>query len=142
MIDRRHVLTMGGLLGALAPAVIPDEGVAMGTGQMTGAQAQDLTDAIKGLGKVLAQQQSFAEIALVRKSQFDYLRANGKFPDFIDLGTDVWVPIHDWHIRMQQPLVLGRDVNGRYTMMLGFTALVLRQDAVPLLLGIPYDQPR
>ena len=143
MIDRRHVLTIGGLLGALTPAVSPDEGVAMGTGQVSDRQVQlDLADAIKGITKVIAQQLSFDEIALVRKSQFDYLRANGKFPDFIDLGTDVWLPIHDWHIRMQQPLVLGRDVNGRYTMMLGFTALVLRQDAVTLLIGIPYDQPR
>jgi hypothetical protein len=40
---------------------------------------------------------------------------------------------------MQQPLVLGRDLNGRYTMMLGFTALVLRQDAASSFIGIPYD---
>lgn len=139
MIDRRQVLTMGGLLGALAPGASPDEGVGSGAGQMTDRNVQDIVNAIKGITSAMAVQQSFAEIAGVRKSLTDYLRASGKFPDFVDVSLDVWTSIYDWHIRMQQPLVLGRDVNGRYTMMLWFTALVLRQDAAPNFIGIPYD---
>jgi hypothetical protein len=139
MIDRRELLTLGGLLG-LAPADTPD-GVAAGNGQSLDARALGaLADELHNLRTAVLQQYSFDAILPVRKSQQDYLKANGKFPDFIDLGIDVWTAIHDWHIRLQQPLVLGRDVNGRYTMMLGFTALVLRQDAVPTLIGIPYDQ--
>ena len=80
-----------------------------------------------------------AEILGVRKSQVDFLRANSKFPDFIDVAIDVWLSIYDWHVRMQQPMVLGRDNNGRYTMMFNFTTLVLRPDAVPTFIGIPYD---
>ena len=138
MIDRRQVLTMGGLLGALAPGGTPDEGV--GTGQVADRQVQEIVSAINNLGNRIGQLQSFAEVSGVRKSQYDYLRANGKFPDFIDIGLDVWAGIYDWHVRMQQPLVLGRDASGHYTMMLAFTTLVLHQEAVPAYISIPYDQ--
>ena len=138
MLDRRELLTLGGLLGAGAGD--PADGTAIAAGQMSDRQVGDIVNAINGLKNVFAQQLSFTDILEVRKSQFTYLRANGKFPDFIDVGTDVWQGVHDWHIRVQQPLVLGRDPAGRYTLMLGFTALVLRQDSVPTLIGIPYDQ--
>jgi len=139
MLDRRELLTLGGLLGVAAgePAA---EGAAVATGQANDRQLADIASAINSLKSLLTQQLSFGEIVEVRKAQFAYLRANGKFPDFIDVGTDIWQAIHDWHIRVQQPLVLARDPSGRYTMMLGFTALVLRQDSVPTLIGIPYDQ--
>jgi hypothetical protein len=139
MIDRRQVLTMGGLFGALVPGASPDEGVGAGAGQLSDRSAQDIVNAIKGIGDRIAAQQSFAELAPIRRSQEAFLRANGKFPDYIDVAIDVWSAVYDWHVRMQQPLVLGRDVTGRYTMMLGFTALVLRQDAASSFIGIPYD---
>ena len=139
MIHRRQLLTVGGLLGTLAPDA-PNEGVAAAVGQMSDRNVQDLVNAIRSVTTAIAAQQSSPEIQPIRKSQADFLRASGKFPDFIDIGLDVWTSLYDWHVRMQQPLVLGRDANGRYTMMLGFTALVLRQDSVPTLIGIPYDQ--
>jgi hypothetical protein len=138
MIDRRGLLTLGGLLGGLA-APENGEGAAVGVGQMSDRNVQDLVNALKSIGSEIALQHSNAEILLVRKSMTDYLRANGKFPDFVDVGIDVWLGVYDWHVRMQQALVLARDVNGRYTMMFNFTALVLRQDAVHDFIGIPYD---
>lgn len=141
MIDRRELLTLGGLLG-ISPSPANGEGAAVGTGQspMTDRQVQTIADAINGVKTLIEKQQSFNEINDVRKSQYGYLRGNNKFPDFIDIGIDIWLAIYDWHIRLQQPLVLGRDNNGRYTMMLGFTTLVLRPDWVPTVIGIPYDQ--
>jgi hypothetical protein len=138
MIDRRELLTLGGLLGGLA---VPEngEGAAVGAGQMSDRNVQDLVSALKGISSAIEKQQNNGEIGLVRKSQTDYLRGNGKFPDFIDVGIDVWLGIYDWHVRVQQPLILARDVNGRYTMMFNFTALLLRQDAVHDFIGIPYD---
>ena len=137
MIDRRAMLTLGGLLGLATPE--NGEGVAAGTGQMSDKNVQDLVSALNRISGAITLQQSNGEILVVRKSQTDFLRANGKFPDFIDVGIDVWLGFYDWHVRMQQPLVLGRDPNGRYTLMLGFTALVLRPDSVPTFIGIPYD---
>jgi len=139
MIARRELLTFGGLLG-IVPSPDTGEGAAVAAGQMTDRQVQTIADAINGVKKLVEQQQSFAEVGEVRKAQYSYLRANGKFPDFIDVGIDVWQGVYDWHIRLQQPLVLGRDSTARYTMMLGFTALVLRPDFVTTVIGIPYDQ--
>jgi hypothetical protein len=140
MIDRRQVLTMGGLLGALVPGDgAADEGVGLAVGQMSDRAAQDVVNALKAVGTAISADRSFLEIAPVRKSQTDFLRANGHFPDFIDIAPDVWFTVYDWHIRLQQPLVLGRDVNGRYTMALGFTTLVLRHDAAQGFISTPYD---
>ena len=47
--------------------------------------------------------------------------------------------VHDWHVRLQQQVVFGRDAVGRYTLMLGFTALVLRPEAVLSFISTPYD---
>ena len=137
MIDRRELLTLGGVLGAIAPAPSPAESIA--TAQIGERQLQDIKNAIDQLKDVIVQEHSFNAVGPVRKSLYDYLRSMGKFPDYIEVGTDVWQAIHDWHIRLQQPLVLGRDPNGRYTLMLGFTAVVLRHDSAPNLIGIPYD---
>ncbi len=136
MLDRRELLTLGGLLGAAMPA----NGEGTAAGQSNDSSWRDMAGELKNIRQLLAQQQSFLELDGVRTKQFDFLRANGKFPDFIDVGAAVWLSIHDWHIRMQQPLALARDVNGRYTMELGFTMIVLRQDAVATVIGIPYDQ--
>jgi len=140
MIDRRELLTLGGVLGGLAAAPEHGEAAALGAGQMTERNVQDLVSAIKGISALIAAQHSFAELGGVRKSLGDYLHANSKFPDFVEIGLDVWTAIHDWHIRLQQPLVQGRDKLGRYTMMLDFTVLVLRPDVVPNFIGVPYDQ--
>ena len=139
MIDRRELLTLGGLLG-IAPAPDNGEGAAIAQTPATDRAAQEISSALTRIRTLIEKQQSFDEINEIRKAQYSYLRGNSKFPDFIDIGTDVWLGVHDWHIRMQQPLVLGRDNTGRYTMMLGFTTLVLRPDWVPTMIGIPYDQ--
>jgi len=139
MIDRRQLLTVGGLLGALVPA---EETVAYGAGQLSDRQASDVLSALKNISSAIgavAAQQSFDAILPLRARQMDYLKANGKFPDFIDVSADVWMSAYDWHVRLQQPLTLGRDASGRYTMLLGFTALVLRPDVAANFISVPYD---
>ena len=143
MIDRRQLLTMSGILGALAPAGEPGargESAAFGAGQSLSPQAtQDIVNALKDIKSAIAAGPSFAEIMTVRTRQMEFVKAQGKFPDFIDVGIDVWYAVHDWHIRLQQQLVFGRDTVGRYTLMLGFTALVLRPDSVASYISTPYD---
>ena len=141
MIDRRQLLTAGGLLGALAPA---GEGTAtaFGAGQLSDRQVQDVTSALKSISNAIeavAAHESFAAILPLRNRQVDYLKGNGKFPDFIDVSVDVWMAAYDWHVRLLQPLTLGRDSTGRYTLMLGYTALVLRPDVAPNFISTPYD---
>ena len=147
MIDRRQLLTVGGLLGALGPAAAADAAgiepaAAAGEAQTSDRSAAEIASAISGISKAIndiVSQQSFAPILPLRSRQVDYLRANAKFPDFIDVSPDIWMAVYDWHVRLQQPLTLGRDSTGRYTLMLGYTALVLRPDVAPNFISTPYD---
>jgi hypothetical protein len=136
MIDRRGLLTVGGLLGALAPA---GEGTAFAEGQLSERTTQDIVAALNSIKSTIAAQQTFAEVAQVRTRQMDFLKAQGKFPDFMEVGTDIWTAVYDWHVRFQQPMTLGRDGNGRYTIMLWFTTLIMRPEAAASLVGLPFD---
>ena len=106
---------------------------------MSDHTAQDMVNALKAITAAMYAAQSFDAVDPIRLRQNDYLKATNKFPDFIDISVDVWSAVYDWHIRMQQPLMLGRDVNGRYTMQFGFTQLVLRPDVAPKFISTPYD---
>ena len=140
MLDRRQVLTMGGLLGALVPgSEAGAEGVGNGVGQMSDRYAQDAVNAIKAIGAAIIAQQSFDAITPIRTRQLEFLRGQGKFPEFIDVSPDVWMGVYDWHVRFQQPLTVARDTVGRYTLTLGFTLLVLRPDVLPGFISVPYD---
>ncbi len=68
-----------------------------------------------------------------------YFRTNQKFPDFCDVGVNVFHDIYDWHVRNRQPLNVGRTPDGRYGISFMFSRLVLRPDVVPDYIGLPYD---
>ena len=128
MIGRRQLFG-GALLAGLG------EG-----GQAPDRASQDMAEALKDIRKSIDQWlPPYAEIKDIRQKQIDYLRSAGKFPDFIDVGTTVWFGVHDWHVRHLQPMTLGRDVNGRYTIQLLATSLVMHPDMVPTGIGNPYD---
>jgi hypothetical protein len=138
MLARRRMLgttLFGGLLGATIPAA------AEAGGQTSDRQVTEVVDALREIRKALESQPqaSFAEIAGVRQKQVDYLKATNKFPDFIDVGLDVWFAVHDWHIKHLQQMVLGRDSSGRYTITLLSTQLVMRPDLVPTFISAAYD---
>ena len=141
MIPRRTVMA-GGVLGSLGALVSGDADATAAT-----PAAADLSDemvgrivqAIAGLRTDVQHLQSFADLAPVREAQLTFLRANGKFPDFIEVGTSVWFAVHDWHVRWQQPLNLGRDNLARYTILLNQTSLIMRTDVSGTFVGIPYD---
>jgi hypothetical protein len=132
MIGRRDILGgtfVGSLLGGGdAPQTASDR-----------AALEDIGLAIKDLRKSYEAQQDFHEIGAVRQRITDYLRAQMKFPDFLDIGTDIFYLIYDWHVRNAQPIVFNRDPQGRYTLQFMATTLVLRPDLVPNYIGTPYD---
>lgn len=135
MLARRRMLgttLFGGFLGATIPA--SDQST-----QTSDRQMMELVDALKEMKKSLDGPQSFTEIAGIRQKQVEYLKATNKFPDFIDVGLDVWFGVYDWHIKHLQQLVLGRDSSGRYTITVMSTQLVMRPDLVPTFISAPYD---
>jgi len=132
MLSRRELLSGAMAGGAIAPEA----------GQSSDKYMQDVVQAIKDLRSAIDAQRSFSEIQRVRAKQVEFLRGQGKFPDFIELGVDVWFAVYDWHVRHVQPIVLGRDPIGRYTLTLLTTMLILRADADQNFVGVPYDTAR
>jgi len=131
MLSRRELLS-----GAVAGSVVAPDA------EQSDRYLQDVSQAIKDLRFAVEAQRTFAEIQRVRSRQVDFLRAQGKFPDFLELGVDVWFGVYDWHVRHQQPIALGRDPSGRYNLVLIATNLILKIDADPNFVGVPYDAPR
>ena len=100
---------------------------------------EEIGAALRDLRRSFEAQQDFHEIASVRQRITEYLRQQMKFPDFLDLGTDVWYTVYDWQVRNVQPIAMARDPQGRYTLQFMATTLVLRPDLVPNYIGPPYD---
>jgi hypothetical protein len=122
---------MGGVMGAFAN----------GDAQRSDARdAAEIVKALDDLREEIHEQRLFTEIATIREAQLTFLRGNGKLPDYIDVGTDLWFAAYDWHVRWQQPLTVGRDPGGRLTLQLIATQLVLRSDAQGNFMSLPYDQ--
>jgi hypothetical protein len=139
MLARRRMLgttLFGGLLGSAIPAV----DAADQSNQTSEHQTMEIVNALKDIRRAIeAPQTGFGEILPIRLKQMDYLRATNKFPDFIDVGLDVWFAVHDWHVKHMQQPALGRDANGRYTLSVMGTQLVMRPDLVPSFISAPYD---
>lgn len=142
MIPRRQLVS-GGLLGGVLAALDADVSAATPVtapgAEASDAVVRDIATAINRLRTDVLEQRQFAEIAQVRDAQKTFLRANGKFPDFIEVGSDIWLQIHDWHVRWQQPMTLGRDQSGRYTIQLLGTAVIMKLDAAANFIGLPFD---
>jgi hypothetical protein len=79
------------------------------------------------------------ELARIRDQQRIFLNANQKFPDFIEIGIGIWENLLDWHVRHQQPLSVARNAEGRYTMAVAFSTLVLRSEMAENYVGIGMD---
>ena len=140
MIPRRDLVT-GGLLGGVIGA-LGGENPEAAPVAAAGADDDLVAKVVQAIGALRTEVQalkSFPEIAPVRDAQLAYLRANGRFPDYLEIGTSIWFGVHDWHVRWQQPLSLGRDNVGRYTLLFGPTLLIMRVDAAPAFVGVPYD---
>ena len=136
MIARRELLAstvLSGVLGRDSNEAAPEP-------QASDRAVDDIVKTLKDLHGALAAQQSFADILPLRQRMIEYLRANAKFPDFIDVGVEVWFAVYDWHIRHLQEMKIGRDGSGRYTLAFQqTTTLVLRSDAEKRFISIPYD---
>jgi len=133
-MERRNVIN-GGLFAGLA-ALVPAQ--SRSTSQRT--DDSDVAKAIADLKDTITQAiQTSPELSRIRDQQRIYLKANQKFPDFIEVGIAVWESIYDWHVRHQQPLAVTRTAEGRYAMTVTFTTLLLRPDFVENYLGTGFD---
>ena len=139
MLSRREVLA-GGVVGGLtvAPAAA-EEQAADKDGQ------RQIEKAIQGLENSLnrafnAVSLSIGPIGMLRRNFELFIRSNGHFPEFCDIGTGVFYDVYDWHVRNRQQIIVVRQPDNRYTIQFMFTALVLRFENEANFIGIPYDK--
>ena len=141
MIGRRAMLgttTLGSIVAAFTPAT-DGAGSEPAAQQASEKSVEDVAAAIDKLRTELQKQQTFWELEPVRQQQKVFLRIAGKFPDFLEVGTDVWQQAYDWHVRYQQPMTIGRDNQGRLTIMVMSTMVIMRPDLIPGFVGLAYD---
>jgi hypothetical protein len=142
MIPRRRFIETTAFAGALGIAPAAD---AQQQAPPPRVVDPDLRPVVEALGQIrfeLAAQHGFNELSPVRDPLRQFLKQNGKLPDFIEVGSDIWFAVHDWHVRWQQPLNLGQDPAGRYTIGLLRTIVIMRPDLPERFVGQPYDTPR
>ena len=147
MISRRRVLNgtaLGSALAALTPSPAPEargEPAVQGNSDRVNVtiDTSAIASAINALRSEVTRQDSFWEIEPVRREIKTFLRQAGKYPDYIEVGTDIWHQIYDWHVRYQQPMSLARNAEGRYTILLYSTQVIMRTELAASYLGPPYD---
>ncbi len=133
-MERRHLLS-GGVMASM--------GTAFGMQRSGGSQQPDneaVSASIDELRQTIDRAQLVSpELARIREQQRVFLRANQKFPDFLEIGIAVWEGVYDWHIRHQLPVSITRTTDGRYAMAVMLTTLVLRPDQPEAYIGVGFD---
>jgi len=142
MVARREV--MGGtLLAGLSALFVPKPVAASASEQRDGSEAA--AAAVDKLREVIEQQGnacalgSCSTVASIRSQQKTFLRANRKYPDYIDAGVDAFEAVYDWLVKNRQEIRTSRLPDGRYGIMFMFTTIVLREDQQPPFVGWGYD---
>jgi len=138
MVQRRD-LVGGGLVAGLASMMAP------ATEADAAVDDEQSTTAINRLRETFERQfdqvysSRWRGVSRVREQQRTWLMSTRKYPDFIEIGIDVWDNIWDWHVVYQQPLSVTRVADGRYAMSFMFTTLLLRSDQKPDFVGYAFD---
>jgi hypothetical protein len=103
-------------------------------------EAEVIAAALQNVRSVLERSLAVSpELSRIREQQRVFLKSNQKFPDFIEVGIDVWENVYDWHVRHQQPITATRTADGRYVMTVMFTMLILRPDQAGGYIGYAFD---
>jgi hypothetical protein len=139
MVRRRDVVG-GGLLTGLVALMLPRSAAA----EEQERGDDNIAEAIDKLRAEFVKAQECtlgpcATVAHIRSQQHVFLRANQKFPDFIDAGAEAWQAVYDWHVKNQQPITTTRLPDGRYGIAFMFTTIVLRYENTPNFIGLGYD---
>lgn len=140
MVERRAVMG-GGLVAGLSALVNVNPADAAAVSD----ESQQISGSIDQLRRTFEGQfdQTYGTlwrgVSRIRQQQRTWLKSTMKFPDFIEIGIDVWDNIYDWHVAHQQPLSIGRAADGRYTMVFMFTTLLLRPEQASDYVGFPFD---
>jgi hypothetical protein len=139
-MERRAVVG-GSLLAGLSSLMAP----AGAEAAAAGADLEGVSDSIDQLRKTVERQfanvytNRWQGVARIREQQHTWMKSTQKYPDFIEIGIDIWDNIYDWHVVHQQPVNMTRMTDGRYSMVFMFTTLLLRPDQAADFVGYSFD---
>jgi len=103
-------------------------------------EVADVADQLRDIVSLLRVQGDPPVIQRIREIQHVFLRANSKFPDYVEIGIGgVWQQLYDWHVHTHQALSIGRVPDGRYGMQTLMSTFVLRTDSQPDFIGQATD---
>ena len=125
MVERRDVIG-GGLAAGLSAWLGTASGEAAQRDSAGSASDAATARAVDALRHLLEGRHESPDVDQIRAQQKAFLKSNQKFPDFIDIGIDVWERLHDWHIKTGQSLVVLRTVDGHYAIAFPGSTLVLQ----------------
>jgi hypothetical protein len=133
MISRRDLLATGVAAGALA---MPAE-----TSELQGdsVDLSRLVEELRGIRSALTGTGP-ASVLQLRASQRAFVKNTSRFPEFIDVGFDVFDSTIDWLVSVQQPVNFNRQAEGRYAITFFLTTIVLRTDFPDNYVGQGYDK--
>jgi hypothetical protein len=134
---QRRDLVGGGIVAGLTSMMVPPAEAAADDEQSTQAINRMRETFERHFEQVYSSR--WRGVSRVRQQQRTWMQATRKYPDFIEIGLDVWDNIWDWHVVYQQPLNVTRVADGRYTMLFMFTTLLLRPDQTPDFVGYAFD---
>jgi len=143
MVSRREVLStgiVGGLGAAMAPAA---EASPQGSDS---AALGNIAGAIRAVQIELQNQRQTgrshesAAVARLRDAMRPHFRSHRRFPAYIEVGWGIWIDVYDWHIGTGQPLAVSQLADGRYTLRLMQTTLILRPDVEDGYISTPFDE--
>ena len=141
MLSRREMLA-GGVFGGAAAA---PSGERVEQAASEREALREIEKAISDLQRALERNAnslpiSGGTVAVLRRLFETFVRANGKFPDFCEIGLHPFYEIYDWHVKNRQQIVITRQADNRYTIQFMLTTLILKTENELSFIGIPYDK--
>lgn len=139
-MERRQLMG-GGLLASVAALT---SATPAGAAAAEGERDTLVAGAISDLGRALEPRaaEPWRGVNRVREQIRVFLKSASRYPEYVEVGVQVWDAVHDWHVTYQQPLAMARAADGRYTMTFMFTTLLLRPDLEGDYVGYPFDNER
>ncbi len=134
-IERRAAVLGLGAVAAAVGAVAVEAAQRTSTAAPTDARLLEAVEEVTRHVRAARAQEDPAVIRTIREAQTAFLRANQRFPAFIEVGVSVWEQMWDWHVHTGQQPVIGQVSDGRYGMTVFLTTLVLHPGATPAYVG-------
>ena len=142
MISRREMVTAG-VFGTLATANSTGAEQSAAETQVIKDGFKNVEDAIDDLKSSTDQglrgnSMNFGNVGNLKNTIYKYAKTSGKFPDYVDIGLDVFYDVYDWHIRHNQQIQLARVADQRVMILFMFTQCLLRWENDGNYVGTPY----